>query len=479
MPDGLAYTFTLRDDLRWSTGSTHAQHFAAGLAAVLAPDSTAPGAPPCSDRRGVDVVDAARCASACGATCPTCRPARDATRGHRCIRQPRARPATDAHVNGAYRVLSRRPGEWIELERILTTTARPRSRSAASTTWSSRTSHGIEDVPGRRSRDDERGAELHSSVPAGDAARRTARRSIPERICICREPAAAPDRRVRLALAMALDRDRIRARSLAPVRRPRSAGSGRDSRLCAGRGSSGAVCRTRRRADRRARSGTRHGMPGRRLRSSSSARTRARTTTARGGACRPVANGLASRQRSSSSSAGLSDTRHHPGDCDLVRLGWSADFVDPEAFATVFETGNPQDTARLFRSSAYDGLLEQSRLAADVPRRMALLAARERHCWRTCRWSRSSSVSEAPREAVWCRASAPNPPRHRGLARPQLRPGLKKMGGWRGHRAERTRVRGQCQIRDSRCHRVDDGLEFGRGQDAQGPHAAAVGSNGR
>ena len=38
------------------------------------------------------------------------------------------------------------------------------------------------------------------------------------------------------------------------------------------------------------------------------------------------------------------DTRHNPGDCDLVRLGWSADFVDPEAFADVFESGNPQNT---------------------------------------------------------------------------------------------------------------------------------------
>jgi oligopeptide transport system substrate-binding protein len=70
------------------------------------------------------------------------------------------------------------------------------------------------------------------------------------------------------------------------------------------------------------------------------------------------------------------DTRHHPGDCDLVRLGWSADFVDPEAFATVFETGNPQDTLG-YSSAAYDGLLEQSRLAADAPGRMALLARAE------------------------------------------------------------------------------------------------------
>ena len=37
------------------------------------------------------------------------------------------------------------------------------------------------------------------------------------------------------------------------------------------------------------------------------------------------------------------DTRQHPGDCDLVRLGWSADFVDAEAFAAVFESDHPQN----------------------------------------------------------------------------------------------------------------------------------------
>ena len=55
---GLVYTFALRDDLRWSNGDPlTAQHFAAGLAAVLAPDSTAPGATLLEAVAGVDVVD--------------------------------------------------------------------------------------------------------------------------------------------------------------------------------------------------------------------------------------------------------------------------------------------------------------------------------------------------------------------------------------------------------------------------------------
>jgi oligopeptide transport system substrate-binding protein len=70
------------------------------------------------------------------------------------------------------------------------------------------------------------------------------------------------------------------------------------------------------------------------------------------------------------------DTRRSPGECDLVRLGWSADFVDPEAFADVFESSNPQNTLG-YRSESYDRLLEQGRAAATPVQRMALLAEAE------------------------------------------------------------------------------------------------------
>jgi len=70
------------------------------------------------------------------------------------------------------------------------------------------------------------------------------------------------------------------------------------------------------------------------------------------------------------------DMRRSPGECDLVRLGWSADFVDPEAFADVFESSNPQNTLG-YRSESYDRLLERSRAAATPADRMALLAEAE------------------------------------------------------------------------------------------------------
>jgi oligopeptide transport system substrate-binding protein len=66
------------------------------------------------------------------------------------------------------------------------------------------------------------------------------------------------------------------------------------------------------------------------------------------------------------------DTRHNPGDCDLVRLGWSADFVDAEAFAGVFQSGNAQNTLG-YSNARYDEMLRQSRVAADPSRRTVLL----------------------------------------------------------------------------------------------------------
>lgn len=69
-------------------------------------------------------------------------------------------------------------------------------------------------------------------------------------------------------------------------------------------------------------------------------------------------------------------TREQPGDCDLVRFGWSADFIDPEAFAALFETGDPQNTLG-YSSSRYDQLLARSRAAADEATRMQLLVQAE------------------------------------------------------------------------------------------------------
>jgi oligopeptide transport system substrate-binding protein len=70
------------------------------------------------------------------------------------------------------------------------------------------------------------------------------------------------------------------------------------------------------------------------------------------------------------------DLRRSPGDCDLVRLGWSADFIAPEAFADVFESGHPQNTLG-YHSARYDSLLERSRTATTPGERMTLIATAE------------------------------------------------------------------------------------------------------
>jgi oligopeptide transport system substrate-binding protein len=58
-------------------------------------------------------------------------------------------------------------------------------------------------------------------------------------------------------------------------------------------------------------------------------------------------------------------TRRTPGECDLIRLGWSADFVDPEAFLGLFGTGHPQNTP--VSEPVYDRLLAASRAALPMP----------------------------------------------------------------------------------------------------------------
>jgi oligopeptide transport system substrate-binding protein len=66
------------------------------------------------------------------------------------------------------------------------------------------------------------------------------------------------------------------------------------------------------------------------------------------------------------------EARRSSGDCDLLRLGWSADFVDPEAFAAVFESGHPQNTLG-YSSPSYDLWLARSRAAATTDERMTAL----------------------------------------------------------------------------------------------------------
>jgi oligopeptide transport system substrate-binding protein len=68
--------------------------------------------------------------------------------------------------------------------------------------------------------------------------------------------------------------------------------------------------------------------------------------------------------------------REQPGDCDLLRFGWSADYVDPEAFLALFTSGHPQNVSG-YSNASYDALLRDAALATSQERRNALLAEAE------------------------------------------------------------------------------------------------------
>ena len=69
-------------------------------------------------------------------------------------------------------------------------------------------------------------------------------------------------------------------------------------------------------------------------------------------------------------------TRRTPGDCDLLRLGWSGDFIDPEAFTMVFRSNHPQNTLG-YSNPEYDAILDDSASQEEATDRMKRLADAE------------------------------------------------------------------------------------------------------
>jgi oligopeptide transport system substrate-binding protein len=68
--------------------------------------------------------------------------------------------------------------------------------------------------------------------------------------------------------------------------------------------------------------------------------------------------------------------REQPAECGLLRFGWSADYVDVEAFLALFGSDHAQNVAG-YSSPAYDSLLESSRAMMDATQRGAHLAQAE------------------------------------------------------------------------------------------------------
>jgi oligopeptide transport system substrate-binding protein len=68
--------------------------------------------------------------------------------------------------------------------------------------------------------------------------------------------------------------------------------------------------------------------------------------------------------------------REQPDGCDLLRFGWSADYADPEAFLTLFESRHPQNSFG-FSDRRFDEAMYASRRAATAAERLRRLGEAE------------------------------------------------------------------------------------------------------
>lgn len=375
---GLAYTFELRNELRWSNGDPlTAEHFAAGLRRAIDPGTAAPYAGLLEAIAGVDVLDADTVRIRLHRPVPylpalLALPVAAPLHPAAATRQPRP-------GNGAFRLVRRLPGERIELER------NPYYRAAADVAIGRVEHVVVTDLTTELNLYRAGELDLTSEVP--NAQLESLRRRHAEELRLAPYLSVyayavnlqrLPDTDVRLALAMAADRSRI-------------------TRQVTGAGEEPALGWVP--------PGIPHYQPARFSwgelpypRAADEARTlwesarRAGSAPAQLTLCTDTS---ANHHRTAVALADLwrtalgvdteivelewqvyLDARTHPGNCDLVRLGWSADFVDPEAFAVLFESGNPQNTLG-YSSKAYDELLAASRAAPDTATRMTLLSRAE------------------------------------------------------------------------------------------------------
>lgn len=375
---GLEYVFKLRRGLRWSNSDAlTADHFAAGLRRALDADTAAPNAGLLADVTHIEVVapDVLRLRLRrpvpylpAVLALPIAAP-----------RHPRAELLEPMPVNGAYKLVHRVPGARIELER------NPYYWNASGVAIDDIVHVAVTDLATEVNLYRTGEIDLTSEVP--NAQLGSLQESLPGELQIAPylsvysyavNMARLQNRDARLALAMAIDRERITRQVTGAGERPALgwvpdgiAGYSPARFEWARLEHSEAVGEARRLWDAARRS---NGAPAKiRLCTDASANHR-RTAVAVADFWR-TALGIETEIVELEWNVYL-DTRSHPGDCDLVRLGWSADFVDPEAFATVFESTHPQNTLG-YASTKYDGLLAASRKETDAARRMTRLASAE------------------------------------------------------------------------------------------------------
>ena len=376
-PDGLTWTFRLRPSLRWSDGEPlTAADFAAGLQSVTAPQSTAPNGPLLEALAGVEAIDSSTLVLQLDRPVPYL-PA--------LLALPVAAPlyrgpgtATPSPGNGPYRLVARR-GDRIELER------NPNYRDAAAVPSGAVVYRVVEDLTTELNLYRTGELDLTSEVP--NSKLEWIREHILGELQVAPYLSTyayavnlgrLPDAAARQALAMSVDRERITARVTGAGERPAYGWvpDGIPDYMPARFAWSDLPYDT---AARQARSlwnaAVERGEAPARIKLCTDASANHRRTAVALADLWRSALGVETEIVEFEWNVYL-DRRSNPGDCDLLRLGWSADFVDAEAFADVFETGHPQNTLG-YTSDRYDALLAESRVAADAAQRSRKLAAAE------------------------------------------------------------------------------------------------------
>jgi oligopeptide transport system substrate-binding protein len=377
-PGGLSWTFRLREGLRWSNGDPlTARDFVAGLEAVRSPGTQAPYAALLENLTTIHAPDPRTVVIELSRPLPQL-PA--------LLAMPFAAPRRSVPVagaalvsNGPYRLLSRSPGQQLVLER------NPYYREAKSVAIGRVTYLTLEDLNTELNlyRADE--LDISSEVPNAQIG--WLRQNLPGELRVAPylstyayvvNLARVSDRDARTALAMAIDRRQITelvtgagelpAFSWVPPGIPGYAG---------------------------ARFGWADASPDARTASARAHWAAARERGAAPGHLNLCTDASANHRRTAvaladqwRSTLGLEVTitemewkaylarREQPGDCDLLRFGWSADYVDAEAFLALFATGHAQNLAG-YANPAYDRLLDTAELAPDSAQRAAALAQAE------------------------------------------------------------------------------------------------------
>ena len=377
--DGTAWTFVLRPGLRWSDGEPlTALDFARGIAKAKAADSEAPYAPLLAGIRGITVA-----ADGMALTLQLWRPMPHLPA---LLALPVAAPhpshanASSEVGNGPYRLIARRPGERVELERNPHYHDRGRV-GIERVTWLT-----LDDLNTELNLYRTGELDITSEVP--NARLDWLRRNLGAELYVSPYLSTygyavnlrrLDDRDARAALAMAIDRERITALVTGAGERaafgwvaPGIAGYANprfewaplddDARLARARGHWRAAA-------------ARGKAPARLLLCTDTSANHHRTAVALADQWHTAID-VEVELLELEWKAYLAE-RARPGRCDLVRFGWSADYADPEAFLELFESRHPQNTQG-YSSRRYDTLLYESRRAADADGRLRRLAEAER-----------------------------------------------------------------------------------------------------